>query len=423
MAAPTNSGEWDMATEDLFSNLSPLLSPAFSPLHLTPSLPPHFLPSSSSMVIYQGSNQSMDDPPQNQEQEDIVDPALYLAGDSALLQQQQQLRQNWSEASDWRPREGIMTMNVLELQSNNQGFEESNMGFEEESEEMMTCFYFPPSSPTYFPLYRPMPSVFFVSSEQENISLALSYQHILEDKSGALHVINGVERKNDIYQLLFDGFASYLRNKFGDLDQIARAPGVVPKGMESLVDNILQQADYAESEATLRRINWLEQPDKDMVDQPVFEIVGVVQQLIQNRGGELNVIVGGGVLMINRLERRDCRSSPMTPETLRICQAKASVRVWLGHGGQWVAETRLRCNRLNSGSFTTVEDAISAYEVVELEQEVKKRLPLEAGTYNINYKDEDDDLILISCDEDLEECISSSSPLGSRCHELFLKPK
>ncbi|KAI8566476.1 hypothetical protein RHMOL_Rhmol02G0044200 [Rhododendron molle] len=63
------------------------------------------------------------------------------------------------------------------------------------------------------------------------------------------------------------------------------------------------------------------------------------------------------------------------------------------------------------------------FRKVELEQEVKKRLPLEAGTYNINYKDEDDDLILISCDEDLEECISSSSPLGSRCHELFLKPK
>ncbi|KAI8566477.1 hypothetical protein RHMOL_Rhmol02G0044300 [Rhododendron molle] len=362
MAAPTNSGESDMAIEELYSDFSSLLFPTFSPPRLTPLPPSHFLPSSSSMVIYQGSNQSMDDPPQNQEHEDIVDPALYLAGDWALLQKQQQLRQNWSEASDWRPRGGIMATNVLELQSNNQGFEESNMGFEE-SMEMTTCFYIPPSSPTYFPLYRPMPSVFFVSGEQENISLALSYQHILEDKSGALHVISG-ERKDDIYQLLFDGFASYLRNKFGDLDQIARATGMVPKGMESLVDNIFEQADYAEREATLRRINWLEQPDRDMVDEPVFEVVGVVQQLIQNRGGELDVMVGGAVLMINRLERRNCQGSPMTPETLHICQAKASVRVWLGHGGQWVVENRLRCNRLNTGSFTTVEDAISAYEVV-----------------------------------------------------------
>ncbi|KAG5560383.1 hypothetical protein RHGRI_003632 [Rhododendron griersonianum] len=117
MAVPTNSGEWDMVSEDFYSDLSSLLSPAFWPPRLTPSPPRHFLHSSSSMVIYQGSNQSMDDLPQNQEHEDIVDPALYLAGDSALLQQQ--LRQNWSEASDWRPRGGIMTTNVLELQSNN----------------------------------------------------------------------------------------------------------------------------------------------------------------------------------------------------------------------------------------------------------------------------------------------------------------
>ncbi|KAI8566452.1 hypothetical protein RHMOL_Rhmol02G0041800 [Rhododendron molle] len=60
---------------------------------------------------------------------------------------------------------------------------------------------------------------------------------------------------------------------------------------------------------------------------------------------------------------------------------------------------------------------------VELEQEVKKRLPLEAETYNISYKDEDDDLVLIACDDDLEECISSSTPPGSRCHELFLMRK
>ncbi|XP_058188876.1 protein NLP5-like isoform X2 [Rhododendron vialii] len=46
---------------------------------------------------------------------------------------------------------------------------------------------------------------------------------------------------------------------------------------------------------------------------------------------------------------------------------------------------------------------------VELEQEVKKRLSFEDGTYNINYKDEDEELILINCDEDLEEYISSSS--------------
>ncbi|KAI8566460.1 hypothetical protein RHMOL_Rhmol02G0042600 [Rhododendron molle] len=355
MAAPTNSGESDIATEDFCLNLSPLLSPRWSPLCLTPSPPRAFLPSSNSMVMqYQGCNQSMYNPPQNQEHDDMVDPPPYLAGDSALLQQQQQqLRKNWSEASDWRPRGGgIMRMN-------NQGFEESNMGFEE-SMEMTTSFYFPPS-PTNFPLYRPMPSVFFVSSEQENISLALSYQHILEDKSGALHVINWEEGGNT-FDLLSYGFESYLLKKFGDLCKIAREPGVAL--MESLVKNIFEQADYDERKVTLRRINWLEQHDEDIVDQPVFEIVGEVQQLIQNRGCELDMILEGGVVMINGLEHRDCQGSPMTPETLRICQAKVSFRVWLRHGGQLAAELRCRWNRLNIGSFTTVEDAISTYELV-----------------------------------------------------------
>ncbi|KAG5560371.1 hypothetical protein RHGRI_003620 [Rhododendron griersonianum] len=351
MAAPTNSGESDIVTEDFCLNLSPLLSPRWSQLCLTLSPPRSFLPSSSSMVMqYQGSNQSMDDPPQNQEHDDIVNPAPYLAGDSALLQQQQQLRKNWSEASDWRPRGGgIMTMN-------NQGFEESNMGLE--SMEMTTCYYFPPS-PTNFPLYRPMQSVFFVSSEQENISLALSYQHILEDKSGALHVFNR-EDGRDILDLLFDGFASYMGNKFHDFNEIARAAGVVPKGVKSLMDTIMDE----DIEVTLRRINWLEQHDEAIIGQPVIEIVGMAHQLIQNRGGELDVIFGGGVFTVNGLEHRDGQGSPTTPEPLLICQANFSYRVWLGHGGQWAVELRCRCNRLNIGSFTTVEDAISAYEAV-----------------------------------------------------------
>ncbi|XP_058187686.1 protein NLP7-like [Rhododendron vialii] len=60
---------------------------------------------------------------------------------------------------------------------------------------------------------------------------------------------------------------------------------------------------------------------------------------------------------------------------------------------------------------------------VELEQQVKERLLFEARTYKIEYKDEDDELILINCDKDLEECISSSSAGGSRWIELFLKLK
>ncbi|KAG5560349.1 hypothetical protein RHGRI_003598 [Rhododendron griersonianum] len=208
-----------------------------------------------------------------------------------------------------------------------------------------------------------MPSVFFVSGQQENISLALSYQHILEDKSGALHVLNGEEGQNIVKLLLFDSVASNLKNKFRDLHEIARAAGVVPKGVESLVDNIVD-ADYDEREVTLSPINWLEQYDEAIVGQPVYEQVGVAQQLIHNRGGELDVILGGGAFTVNGLECRDGQGSPMTPEPLLIRQVKVSYRLWLGHGGQWAAEYRSRCNRLNIGSFTTVEDAISAYEMI-----------------------------------------------------------
>ncbi|KAG5560377.1 hypothetical protein RHGRI_003626 [Rhododendron griersonianum] len=398
-----------MASEDFFLNLSPLPSPRWSPLRLTPSPPRPFLPSSSSIVMqYQGCNQSMDNPPQNQEHDDIVDPPPYLAGDWALLQQQ--------------------------LRKNNQGFEELNMGFEEESEEeMMTCFYFPPS-PTYFPLYRPMPTVFFVSTSNiQDISLALSYQHIFEDKSGALHVFNWEEGKNIALLLSDDRYKSYVENKFGDLYQTARAAGVVPEVVESLVD-ILKQEDYDEGEVTLRRINWLEQHDEYIVDQLVFETVFVAQQLIQNRGGELDVILGGGVYTINGLECKDSQGLPTTPETKLICPIECSSSVCLGHGGEWTVKFRYRFNRLNIGSFTTVEDAISSYELVgrlsgwmdltKLEQQVKKRLPLEAGTYYVKYKDEDDGLMtLIACDEDLEDYISSSSRLGTPPIEVFLEPK
>ncbi|KAI8555745.1 hypothetical protein RHMOL_Rhmol05G0198700 [Rhododendron molle] len=49
--------------------------------------------------------------------------------------------------------------------------------------------------------------------------------------------------------------------------------------------------------------------------------------------------------------------------------------------------------------------------LVELQQEVAKRLNLKARTYYIKYKDEEDELILIACDEDLQDCIHTSRSL------------
>ncbi|KAI8566491.1 hypothetical protein RHMOL_Rhmol02G0045400 [Rhododendron molle] len=63
------------------------------------------------------------------------------------------------------------------------------------------------------------------------------------------------------------------------------------------------------------------------------------------------------------------------------------------------------------------------WEIVKLEQQVEKRLKLEAGTYNIKYKDGDNELILIACDEDLQDCISSSRLQGATSIEVLLEPK
>ncbi|THF94446.1 hypothetical protein TEA_019228 [Camellia sinensis var. sinensis] len=50
---------------------------------------------------------------------------------------------------------------------------------------------------------------------------------------------------------------------------------------------------------------------------------------------------------------------------------------------------------------------------VELQQQIAKRLHLEAGSYNVKYKDEEDHVILIACDDDLQDCISTYRLLGT----------
>ncbi|XP_058203706.1 protein NLP7-like isoform X2 [Rhododendron vialii] len=51
--------------------------------------------------------------------------------------------------------------------------------------------------------------------------------------------------------------------------------------------------------------------------------------------------------------------------------------------------------------------------LVALQQEVANRLNLEAGTYYVRYKDDENDLILIACDQDLQDCIHTFKSLGN----------
>ncbi|CAL5438789.1 unnamed protein product [Camellia sinensis] len=64
----------------------------------------------------------------------------------------------------------------------------------------------------------------------------------------------------------------------------------------------------------------------------------------------------------------------------------------------------------------------SSSGLVELWQEVARRLNLDPETYHIKYKDEDGDLILIACDDDLLGFITSSRTLGNTTILLLLEP-
>ncbi|CAL5390445.1 unnamed protein product [Camellia sinensis] len=60
---------------------------------------------------------------------------------------------------------------------------------------------------------------------------------------------------------------------------------------------------------------------------------------------------------------------------------------------------------------------------MQLQQEVAKRLNLTAGTYYVKYEDEDGELILIGCDEDLQDYMRDSRSLGRSSIVVLLEQK
>ncbi|XWS50119.1 hypothetical protein CRYUN_Cryun12cG0061300 [Craigia yunnanensis] len=58
--------------------------------------------------------------------------------------------------------------------------------------------------------------------------------------------------------------------------------------------------------------------------------------------------------------------------------------------------------------------------IVELKEEVAKRLKLEVGTFDIKYLDDDNECVLIACDADLQECLDVSRSSGSNIIRLFV---
>ncbi|KAH9603740.1 hypothetical protein KSS87_011342 [Heliosperma pusillum] len=62
-----------------------------------------------------------------------------------------------------------------------------------------------------------------------------------------------------------------------------------------------------------------------------------------------------------------------------------------------------------------------ASNIVELREEVAKRLKLEVGTFEIKYLDDDHEWVLIACDSDLQECLDISRSSGSGMIRLLIQ--
>ncbi|KAL4296706.1 hypothetical protein GQ457_12G000600 [Hibiscus cannabinus] len=58
--------------------------------------------------------------------------------------------------------------------------------------------------------------------------------------------------------------------------------------------------------------------------------------------------------------------------------------------------------------------------IMELKEEVAKRLKLEVGTFDIKYFDDDNECVLIACDSDLQECLDVSRSSGSNLVRLYV---
>ncbi|CAL5347622.1 unnamed protein product [Camellia sinensis] len=115
---------------------------------------------------------------------------------------------------------------------------------------------------------------------------------------------------------------------------------------------------------------------------------------------------------ISESSQRDCPSSNQAAPTV-------------GRTKQHIKATQDACNVTVKAKY--LQKAIkfqlsSSSGIEELQQQVAKRLNLKAGTYIIEYKDDEDDSVLICCDDDLHDYMRTSSSLGSTLITIWLQP-
>ncbi|CAL5436040.1 unnamed protein product [Camellia sinensis] len=84
-------------------------------------------------------------------------------------------------------------------------------------------------------------------------------------------------------------------------------------------------------------------------------------------------------------------------------------------------DTSIATVKAKYGDFIKFQLHVSS-GMVEFQQQVAKRLNLQGGTYRVKYQDEDNDWILIACDEDLQNYICNSISQGRNKFKMLIQP-
>ncbi|XP_058200623.1 protein NLP7-like [Rhododendron vialii] len=400
---------------------------------------------------------------------------------------------------------------------------ESDTGFEE-SEEMMTCFYFPPSPPSFFPLYLPAspplqssPSSSYSgclgevktreNKEENGARIAIPFEDILQTKAmrlkdAAKHLkVSILELKSSCREYGIRRWPPRNEHKLIRQSLLNETPTVVDQeGIPQFTSHSNQvlmvtvdKNSVVEKEIpppqllpTAKQENSDAGSGNDEVEAIVIGVEGTREGVIEKAPlnsecsgkGKCKLKSPGGdrrhnkttrvkiaipkqdILQTKEMRLKDAaKHLEVSRSTFKRACREYGIERWPPHKEcelisqsdpnespavvdqeqirQLNYDTLLPSAQVSATIGTNIVTIMARYaevrikfrlswpwRMVELEQQVKKRLPLEAGTYYIKYKDEDDGLLtLIACDEDLEDYISSSSRLGTHPIEVFLEPK
>ncbi|KAA8546722.1 hypothetical protein F0562_003141 [Nyssa sinensis] len=144
--------------------------------------------------------------------------------------------------------------------------------------------------------------------------------------------------------------------------------------------------------------------------------------LIENAGSSENLSnffsLAAEADLEGRISESDCTDLPCSDPASK--QAMATLSRPMPHVGA-KQDTRFVTFKAEYGKHTKRKirfKTSSTSGIDKLKEEVTKRLMLEANTFSIEYRDNENDWVLIACDEDLHDSMNISSSLGNNIIRL-----